>query len=415
MWEFVETRVQNAGCAQLDNDRSNHSMERAFARFDRFGDNMKSPEVLLGGTRGGTNSALPNGDISLARRGVSMVLSLQRPQALNAVTTAMRKVVAEALIKSARDPDIYVVILKSAGGRAFCAGGDLRELVELAASDMAAARRSLAEESALNWRLECFSKPHVALIDGLVVGSGVGLSLYGTHRVAGPGYQFAMPETAIGLFPDDGVIHAFSRMPGAVGAYLALTGRRIGRADALALGLVTHCVPAEAFSDIEARLAEAEPVDLILDGLHQDPGPGSLPTLRDVIDRCFGAPTIAAILAKLSAEDGEQVEWAQVVLAELVKRSPLSLVLTLKHLRAAVAMDLRQTLMLDYRLAVRCLQAPDFAEGVRATLIDKDQAPRWQPSAVADVTPGMIERLFHFDPNDELQLPTRQEMQVAKA
>jgi enoyl-CoA hydratase len=353
--------------------------------------------------------------VSSARCGASLVLTLERPQALNAVTTAMRKVIAEALLRCARDPDIYVVILKAGGGKAFSAGGDLRELVQLAASDMVAARRSLAEEYALNWRLECFSKPHVALIDGLVVGSGVGLSLYGTHRVAGPGYQFAMPETAIGLFPDDGVSHAFSRMPGAVGTYLALTGRRIGRADALALGLVTHCVPTDAFPDVEARLAVSEPVDLILDGLHQDPGAGALAELRDVIDRCFGGPTIAAMLTKLNAEQGPHAAWAQAVLTELAGRSPMSLVLTLKHLRAAVAMDLRQTLMMDYRLAVRCLQAPDFAEGVRATLIDKDQTPHWTPARVDDVTPGMIERLFQFDPNDELQLPTRQEMQAAKA
>jgi enoyl-CoA hydratase len=376
---------------------------------------MTPPEMLLGGPPAESSPVSPGTDISLARRGASMVLTLNRPRALNAVTTAMRKVVADGLIKFARDPDIYVVILKSAGGKAFCAGGDLRELAQLALSDMPEARRSLAEEYALNWRLECFSKPHVALIDGLVVGSGVGLSLYGTHRVAGPNYEFAMPETAIGLFPDDGVIHAFSRMPGGVGAYLGLTGRRIGRADALALGLVTHCVPVEAFADIEARLAEAEPVDLVLDGLHQDPGGGALPPLREVIDRCFGAPTIPAILIRLQEQQGAHATWAQTVLAELASRSPLSLMLTLKHLRAAVAMDLRQTLMMDYRLAVRCLQAPDFAEGVRATLIDKDHAPRWSPASIADVTPGMIERLFHFDPNDELQLPTRQEMQAAKA
>jgi enoyl-CoA hydratase len=365
-----------------------------------------------------TSEILPTGTpvtVRCDRLGASTVLTLQRPDALNALTTAMRQVVAEALSNAARDPDVYVVILKAAVGKAFCAGGDLRELVQLVATDMDAAQRSLAQEYALNWRLECFAKPHVALIDGLVVGSGVGLSLYGTHRVAGPGYQFAMPETAIGLFPDDGVIHAFSRMPGGVGAYLALTGRRIGRADALALGLVTHCVPAKYFSDIEARLALAEPVDLILDGLHQDPGLAVLTEFRDVIDRCFSGAEIGDILGSLRSESGPFAAWAQAVAAELDTRSPLSLVLTLKHLRAAVAMDLRQTLMMDYRLAVRCLQSPNFAEGVRAALIDKDQKPRWMPPHVNDITPAMIERLFHFDATNDLQLPTRQEMQAAKA
>ena len=353
----------------------------------------------------------PSG-VNVDRTGAATVLTLDRAAALNAVTTGMRNVVAAALVKAARDPEIYVVILKAMGDRAFCAGGDLRELVTLLATDMPAACRSLAQEYALNWRLECFSKPHVALIDGLVVGSGVGLSLYGTHRVAGPGYRFAMPETAIGLFPDDGVVHAFSRMPGVIGTYLALTGRRIDRADALALGLVTHCVPVAAFKDIESRLALAEPVDRVLDGLHQDPGSPPMEKVRAAIDRCFSAPTVTAIMARLEAEQGPHQHWAQAVHAELTKRAPLSLVVTLRHLQAATAMDLRQTLMMDYRLAVRCLQAPDFAEGVRAALIDKDHAPRWSPERLDDVTPGMVHRYFQVDTDNELVLPTRQEMQA---
>jgi enoyl-CoA hydratase len=354
--------------------------------------------------------------VRVSRQGATAVLALERPRALNAVTTAMRQMIAEALAQSARNPDVYAVILKSAGdsGQVFCAGGDLRELIQLARLDMATARRALAEEYALNWRLECFSKPHVSLIDGLVVGSGVGLSLYGTHRVAGPGYKFAMPETAIGLFPDDGVVHAFSRMPGGTGAYLALTGRRIGRADALALGLVTHCVPAAAFPAIEARLGQAEPVDAVLDGLHVDPGAGELSGVRTCIDQCFSAPAVPGIMALLARVQGEHRAWAAAVLADLEARSPLSLVVTLQHLRNAAAMDLRQTLMVDYRLAVNCLSAPDFAEGVRAALIDKDHAPRWSLAHVSDVTPGLVERMFRHDPDDALVLPTRQEMQAAR-
>jgi enoyl-CoA hydratase len=352
--------------------------------------------------------------VTIARQGAITVLTLDRASALNAVTTEMRRMIAAALTKSARDPDVYAVIVKSGGGKAFCAGGDLRELVQLAATDMVAARRSLAAEHALNWQLECFSKPHVALIDGLVVGSGVGLTLYGTHRVAGPGYRFAMPETAIGLFPDDGVMHALAGMAAGVGPYLALTGRRLERADAYVLGLVTHCITAEAFNDIEARLALAEPVDRILDGLHEDPGPGPMSAIREVVDRCFSAPTVPAIMARLDAEHGAHQTWARDVSAELSAKSPLSLALTLAYLHAAKAMDLRQTLMMDYRLAVRCLQAPDFAEGVRAAVIDKDHAPRWTPPRIDDVTPGMIDRLFRANIDDELVLPTRQEMQAAR-
>lgn len=409
MCQFVETSVQNEGCAQVDIGQTNQPVKIAPAHDDGFGDNMTMSEISSV-----TTAAVNPNDVTISRSGASTVVTLNRPHALNAVTTAMRHVIAGVLAKSARDPDVYVVILRAAEGRAFCAGGDLRELAHLAATDMPAARRSLAEEYALNWRLECFSKPHVALMNGLVVGSGVGLSLYGTHRVAGPNYRFAMPETAIGLFPDDGVIWSFARMPGQIGAYLALTGRRVERADALALGLVTHCVPAAAFADIEARLALAEPVDLILDGLHQDPGPGTIAAVCAVIDRCFSGATVSGILSQLRAEQGAYADWALAVATELMTRSPVSLMLALRHLRAAAAMDLRQTLMMDYRLAIRCLRAPDFAEGVRATVIDKDHAPRWRPTVVADVTPGMIDRYFDFTAEDELQLLTRQEMQAGK-
>jgi enoyl-CoA hydratase len=353
------------------------------------------------------------------RVGATVALTLSRPAQLNAVTTAMRTTIAAALAKAARDPEVYAVILKAAdavtakGHRVFCAGGDIRELADMAQHDMAAARQSLAAEYALNWQLECFSKPHVALIDGLVVGSGVGLSLYGTHRVAGPGYRFAMPETAIGLFPDDGVTHTFARMPGEIGAFLALTGQQIRRADALALGLVTHCVPSAAFADIAARLAQAEPVDRILDGLHITPGVATLDAIRPVIDRCFAGNSVPAILSRLKQETGAHKVWAQTVLADLETRSPLALVVTLRHLRAVASMDLRQTLMVDYRLALSCIATPDFREGVRASLIDKDHRPRWQPN-LPDVSPAIVERMFEARPDAVLALPTRRDMQAAR-
>jgi enoyl-CoA hydratase len=364
-----------------------------------------------------TQDPAQNTDVIADRAGAAVVLTLNRPAQQNAVTVAMRATIAGALTKAARDPDVYAVVLRAAGGRAFCAGGDIREMAQLAAHDMTAAGRALAAEFALNWQLECFSKPHVALIDGLVVGSGVGLSLYGTHRVAGPGYRFAMPETAIGLVPDDGVMHAFARMPGETGAYLALTGHRIGRADALALGLVTHCVPAEAFAAIAARLADAEPVDRILDGLHIEPGtdePGTLLALQPVIDRCFSSNSVAHILARLNKETGPHEPWARRVITDLEAQSPRALVATLQHLRQASALDLRQTLMVDYRLALSCLAAPDFSEGVRASLIDKDHNPVWQPASLAGVTPGMIARMFQPRAGDALELPTRQAMQAAR-
>ena len=179
--------------------------------------------------------------ISTNIEGAAGIVTLNRPRALNALTAAMRAQIAAAFAAWTRDPQVYAAVIVSATDRAFCAGGDVREMVELGKSRPEEARRSIAAEYALNWQLDCFTKPTVSLIDGMVMGSGVGITLYGTHRVAGERYRFAMPETGIGLFPDDGVSWAFARMPDEIGMYLALTGRAIGRADAYRLGLVTHC------------------------------------------------------------------------------------------------------------------------------------------------------------------------------
>jgi enoyl-CoA hydratase len=356
-------------------------------------------------------------DILVERHGAAGVVALNRPQALNALTTAMRATIAAAFPRHARDPQIYAVVLKSASPKAFCAGGDIREITRWAREQPAEARRSLAEEYALSWLLECFSKPTVSLIDGMVMGSGVGISLYGTHRVAGERYAFAMPETVIGLFPDDGVASAFARLPGETGMYLGLTGRSIGRADAHRLGLATHCIPAARFAEIEAGLASADPVDPLLDGLHQDPGGGELDAHRDVIDRCFAGESVEDIVARLETEyrrGTAAASWCAGVLADLATRSPTSLKVTFRHIREARARDLRQTLMLDYRLACRFLDGHDFLEGVRAALIDKDRRPRWRPDRLEDVSDVIVECQFAPMPSGELILPTRQEVQATR-
>ena len=279
--------------------------------------------------------------------------------------------------------------------RAFCAGGDLRELAEWGRTAKGKAQASLAAEYALNWRLECFTKPTISLIDGLVVGSGVGISLYGTHRVAGENYRFAMPETGIGLFPDDGVCHAFARMPHEIGTYLALTGRAIGRADAYQLGLVTHAIAACEFGPIRAAIADAEPVDVVLDSRHRHPGPGELGALqgrrRAMFRRRHGRGNHRPAARRAA---GAASAWAEAVAEELLRRSPSSLKLTHRHLRLARDLDLRGTLVQDFRIALRCLEAEDFYEGVRAVVIDKDGAPRWHPARLEDVTEASVARYF---------------------
>jgi len=357
---------------------------------------------------------LSGSDISAGIEGAAGVIRLSRPSALNALTAAMRATIAEAFAAWARDPQVYAAAMLSAADRAFCAGGDVREMVDCGRRDPEAARRMLAAEYALNWQLDCFTKPTVSLIDGVVMGTGVGVTLYGTHRVAGERYRFAMPETGLGLFPDDGVAWAFARLPDEVGMYLALTGRSLGRADAYRLGLVTHCLPAGQFAEVLGALRDADPVDPVLDQRHVDPGHAELDTLRPAIARCFGGDSIEAILAALQAERGAEEVWAEGVLKDLAQRSPTSLKVTCRHVREARGLDLRATLAQDYRLACRFMLGHDFYEGVRAALIDRDQAPRWEPARVGDVSDLKIEAYFASLGEGELQLAPRSEMQAVR-
>lgn len=339
-------------------------------------------------------------------------ITLNRPAALNALNTAMRTAMAAAFPRWARDPEIYAVVISSASDRAFCAGGDLREMVDWGRNRRGAAIRSLAQEYELNWLLECFAKPTVSLINGAVMGSGVGVSLYGTHRVAGGNYRFAMPETGVGLFPDVGAAWALARQPDEIGTYLGLTGRAIGRADAYRLGLVTHCIPGSRFGEVAAALADADPVDPVLDLRHEDPGAGELVALAPAIAHCFSPDSVAGIIARLQAVRGAEAGWAQGVLADLATRSPTSLKITLRHVRRARDLDLRATLAQDYRLACRCLEGRDLYEGVRALLIDRDRAPKWQPARIEDVSEAAVDAYFAPLDAPELDLPSRAAMQA---
>ena len=362
---------------------------------------------------GNVMTAMHNG-VREERRGAAMVLTLDRGGALNALTPAMIAALDQGYRRAARDPGVYVAILKSADPKAFSAGGDVRALSATARTDFGLALRHMRDEYAFNWLHECFSKPTVALINGIVMGSGVGVSAYATHRVAGPNYRFAMPETAIGFFPDIGAAHVFARMPACIGRYLGLTGHAIGRADAFALELITHTLEEPQFAAIEAGLADAEPVDPLLDDRHRDPGASPLMAHRDMIERCFGTRSIEETMARLAEVRGPSQAFAGRALADLQKRAPLALKVTLRHIQEAAGLDLRQTLEADFRLANRFLASTDFHEGVRAALIDKDQAPRWQPAALADVTPHRLDDMFAPLPSAELNLPLRQEMQALR-
>jgi enoyl-CoA hydratase len=354
----------------------------------------------------------PEGGLVAGIEGAAGIVTLDRPRALNALTSAMRAQIASAFATWKSDPQVYAALIVSATERAFCAGGDVREMVECGRSRPDEARRMMAAEYALNWQLDCFTKPTISLIDGVVMGSGVGITLYGTHRVAGERYRFAMPEAGIGLFPDDGVSWALARLPDEIGMYLALTGRALGRADAYRLGLVTHCIPAARFAEICETIRNADPVDPVLDERHEDPGVGEIEALHDAIARCFGADSVAAIVSSLEDEEGAERVWAEGVLKDLARCSPVSLGVAHRHVRLARHLDLRATLVQDYRLACRFMENHDFYEGVRAALIDRDNAPKWRPSTLGDVSEAMVDAYFAPLGAGELELTTRAEMQA---
>ena len=345
----------------------------------------------------------PN-ELICAERDRAGLIRLNRPKTLNALTLGMIRGLETFTHACARNPHIYGIVME-AEGKGFCAGGDIRTVSDWGQNSPKEADQYYIEEYQHNWTLQCFRKPHVALINGVTMGGGVGICLYGTHRVAGEDISFAMPETGIGFVPDIGGSWFLPRMPGRVGLYLGLTGRACRRADTYYLGFATHCIPAEKFELIKAAMIEGEPIDPVLDGLHESPGESALQTLRGPIDQIFAAPSFDDILRGLEREEGEWRDWAQETLAILSKRSPLSLKVTFEAMKRGSGFKaLKEALVVEYRLATRMIRRHDFREGVRAVIVDKDQSPKWEPPSLAEVSDGLLQSLFEPLPGGDLQL-----------
>jgi enoyl-CoA hydratase len=343
-------------------------------------------------------------EIITAVQGRAGLVRLTRPKAFNAVTWRMIAALELFYRSCAKDPHIYGIVME-AEGKAFSAGGDIRALYDWGRNNPSEAARFYAEEYQHNWTLQCFRKPHVALMNGVTMGGGVGISIYGTHRVAGENMAFAMPETGIGFFPDIGGGWFLPRMPGMIGMYLGLTGRNCTRADVYYAGVVTHCIPAAQFETVKAAMIEGEPIDPVVDGLHEHPGESWLEKRREPIDRIFSASSAGGIIKGLENEEGPWRDWAQETLGTLAKKSPLALKVTFEQLRRGKSYKtLKEALIVEYRLATRLVQHPDFLEGVRAAIIDKDQSPKWEPPSLREVDEAFVQSLFAPLPGGDLEL-----------
>ena len=344
--------------------------------------------------------AMKGGDIILCSEGALGHITLNRPSALNALTQEMCASILRHLQDWAGDPQIRAVMIDAVPGRAFCAGGDIRAIYEMGKKHDGSAEQFFATEYRLNAAIKHFPKPYVALIDGIAMGGGVGVSVHGSHRVASENAVFAMPETAIGLYPDVGGSYFLPRLPGETGTYLALTGARLTAHDMIYTGIATHFVPATKIAGIASRLARGEHPESILRSVSGDPGSPPLAAHRAAIDGAFAELSVEAILEKLQRAG----EWGRNIATLLASHSPTSLKLTLREMREGNGLDFDACMGMEYRLTLRMLEGHDLYEGVRAILIDKDRQPHWQPASLAEVPDSDIDRYFVPLGDEELRL-----------
>lgn len=316
------------------------------------------------------------------------LITLNRPKALNSLNTTMCAALDQALIKWAADETIKAVVIRGAGDKAFCAGGDVKSLALNGPEKPADAKEFFATEYAMNGRIYHFPKPYIALIDGIAMGGGVGVSVHGSHRIITEKTLFAMPESMIGLVPDVGGSYFLPRLPGKLGLYLGLSGYRLRGADVLYAGIGTAYMTSDRLDDLVAALMDAEladhtDVDRVVARFASDPGEAPLDEFRDLIDAAFDEETIGDIFDHLEAIDHD---WAAKTLGGLRKMSPTSLSVIMEQLRRGGELEFDACMKMEYGIVSHIVSYDsDFFEGVRALLIDKDNSPVWKPPFIEEV------------------------------
>lgn len=338
-------------------------------------------------------------EIRFERSGAAGIFTLTRPQALNALTHKMVLALSRALTAWQVDPSVAIVVVK-AEGRAFCAGGDILHVYHAGLAGNPPVD-FFADEYRLNTQIQSYPKPYISFIDGIVMGGGVGISCHGSHRVMTENAQFAMPEVGIGFFPDVGGSHLLPDLGGHFGMYLALTGNRIRYGDALWSGLATHTISADGQIGLLERLCETGDTEAVLRNFFR---PAKRETERETLEaiaRHFSAPTLSDVIASLETDSSE---FAKKTLATILQRSPTSLSVAFRQVRAGLTMSMKDCMRMEFRILNRMLAGRDFYEGIRAVLIDKGSTPQWHPARLEDIDPLDIDRYFETLGDRELAL-----------
>ncbi|MHB1947637.1 MAG: enoyl-CoA hydratase/isomerase family protein [Gammaproteobacteria bacterium] len=324
------------------------------------------------------------------------IITLNRPKALNALNHAMFIAMDKQLRAWETQANIKAVIIRAAEGRAFCAGGDIRHAYELKQANDPSLAHFFRDEYRLNLRIYHYPKPYIALLDGITMGGGAGVSIHGSQRVATDRLIFAMPETGIGFYPDVGATHFLAQLPYKMGFYLGLTGAKITYADCLALGLVQEVVAQEAIAKIIPALAEHALPDKkaateVLKRFAINPPKSDLLQYKKEIETYFAKNTVEEILTAL---ENDSSEWCQQTAAVIKTKSPTSLKVTLHALQESLHLNFDRAMQMEYGLTTHFIQGHDFFEGIRAVVIDKDQKPKWRPARLADVSSEDVEKYF---------------------
>ncbi len=336
------------------------------------------------------------------------VITLNRPKALNALTHEMAIALTDQLNAWAKDDGIKAVLIKGAGEKAFCAGGDVVKLYQEGKAGGDYPYKFYHDEYVGNATIKHFPKPYVAFVDGIVMGGGVGVSVHGSHRIATEKTMFAMPESGIGLFPDVGGTYFLPRCPGELGMYLGLTGARLKGGDVVYAGVATHYMNSQDLEGLENSLASmtfsADPlgdIDQMINVFLGDPGESKIKAEMADINRHFAHDTVEDILESLDADGGE---WAVKVAAGLRAKSPTSMKIAARQIREGAKLSFDDCMKLEWRMVNRIIKGKDFYEGVRALLIDKDQNPSWNPANLDDVSQADIDAYFAPLENGDLKI-----------